>query len=508
MSNPTSNFGWVMPTSTDLVTDLPADFAVFGQGVDTTMADLKGGTSGQILSKASNTDMDFTWIANDQGDITAVNVTSPITGGGSAGAVTVGIQDASTSQKGSVQLSDSTSTTSSVLAATPTAVKSSYDLAAAAVPKSTATAKGSIFTATASATPAELAVGSNGSTLVADSSTSTGLRYTSNFAAGKNKIINGDFFVNQRGFTSESNGTNYVADRWKYAASTTGTASINVFTPGTAPVAGYEGKNYLRMVTSGQSGTTAQAQFATRVEDVRTFAGQTTTLSFWAKASSGTPYVAADWLQLFGTGGSSAVVGTGQKTAITTSWARYSFIFAIDSVAGKTISTSNDSSVQIEIWTSAGTDYNTRAASMGIQSTTIDIWGVQWEAGSVATAFQTATGTLQGELAACQRYYEKSYAQATAPATATFTGCIDKYIGVTVTGSGDQLYYRVTKRTAPTVTIYSASTGTSGKVWNNSAAVDVTITGGSNGESGYSFYWTQTSGGLNASYHYVASAEL
>lgn len=61
MANPTTNFGWVMPTSTDLVTDLPADFAVFGQAVDTSMMDLKGGTTGQILSKASNTDMDFTW---------------------------------------------------------------------------------------------------------------------------------------------------------------------------------------------------------------------------------------------------------------------------------------------------------------------------------------------------------------------------------------------------------------------------------------------------------------
>ena len=89
MSNPTSNFGWVMPTSTDLVTDLPADFAVFGQGVDTTMADLKGGTTGQILSKATNTDMDFTWIANDQGDITGVTATSPLTGGGTSGAITV-----------------------------------------------------------------------------------------------------------------------------------------------------------------------------------------------------------------------------------------------------------------------------------------------------------------------------------------------------------------------------------------------------------------------------------
>ena len=54
-----------MPTATDLVTDLPADFEVFGQAVDTSLADLKGGTTGQVLSKNSNTDMDFTWIAQD-----------------------------------------------------------------------------------------------------------------------------------------------------------------------------------------------------------------------------------------------------------------------------------------------------------------------------------------------------------------------------------------------------------------------------------------------------------
>jgi hypothetical protein len=62
MSNPTSNFGWQMPTATDLVTDLPADFEVFGQAVDTALMDLKSGTTGQVLSKNSNTDMDFVWI--------------------------------------------------------------------------------------------------------------------------------------------------------------------------------------------------------------------------------------------------------------------------------------------------------------------------------------------------------------------------------------------------------------------------------------------------------------
>ena len=78
-----------MPTATDLVTDLPADFEVFGQAVATSMADLLGGTSGQILAKNSNTDMDFVWIANDQGDITAVTAGTGISGGGTSGAVTI-----------------------------------------------------------------------------------------------------------------------------------------------------------------------------------------------------------------------------------------------------------------------------------------------------------------------------------------------------------------------------------------------------------------------------------
>ena len=173
MSNPTTPFNWQMPTSTDLVTDLPADFEVFGQAVATSMGDLLGGTTGQILSKATNTDMDFVWIANDQGDITGVTATTPLTGGGTSGAITVGIQDASTSQKGSVQLSDSTSTTSSILAATPTAVKASYDLAAAAIPKSTVTTAGDLIVATGASAVSRIGIGTNGQVLSSNGTTAT-----------------------------------------------------------------------------------------------------------------------------------------------------------------------------------------------------------------------------------------------------------------------------------------------------------------------------------------------
>jgi len=164
MTNPTSNFNWQMPTPTDLVTDLPADFEVFGQAVDTSMADLLGGTTGQILAKASNSNMDFAWITNDVGDITAVNVTSPITGGGSSGAVTIGINAATTSVVGAVQLSNSTSTTSSVLASTPTATKAAYDLANAAIAKSVVTTAGDIIYRNATV-PVRLGIGTAGQVL-------------------------------------------------------------------------------------------------------------------------------------------------------------------------------------------------------------------------------------------------------------------------------------------------------------------------------------------------------
>ena len=136
MTNPTSNFGWQMPTPTDLVTDLPADFEVFGQAVDTDFADLLGGTTGQILSKASATDLDFTWITNDVGDITAVTAGTGISGGGTSGAVTV---------------------TNSMATAID--------------------AKGDLIAGTAADTFDRLAIGTNTSILMADSTATTGIKW-------------------------------------------------------------------------------------------------------------------------------------------------------------------------------------------------------------------------------------------------------------------------------------------------------------------------------------------
>ena len=191
-----------------------------------------------------------------------------------------------------------------------------------------------------------------------------------------------------------------------------------------------------------------------RIEDVRTFANQTITVSFWAKADSGTPKISLEFSQLFGSGGSpSASVNTyaGQVT-VSTSWTRYSITAAVPSISGKTIGTTSPGAFTLAFYISAGSDFNARTGSLGIQTTTIDFWGVQAEAGSVATAFQTATGTLQGELAACQRYYYRTGGGTANRRYATGQA----YSGTQVIGF---IPFPVTMRTNPTALEQSGTAG-------------------------------------------------
>jgi hypothetical protein len=210
------------------------------------------------------------------------------------------------------------------------------------------------------------------------------------FTAGKNKIINGDFNIWQRGTSFSSINGIYTADRWMGATNKTVTVSQQTFTPGTAPVSGYEGTYFLRIA---QSASGSYCAIQTRLEDVRLFAGQTVTLSFWAKADA-TVANKAGIVQIFGTGGSANVDNYSSSFNITTSWARYTYTIALGSISGKTIGTNSYLNIQPILTEDA-------------LAHTIDIWGVQLEVGPVATPFQTATGTIQGELAACYRYFQK-----------------------------------------------------------------------------------------------------
>jgi hypothetical protein len=364
------------------------------------------------------------------------------------------------------------------------------------------TAKGDLFGY--STTQARVAVGNNGETLVADSSTSTGLRWQGDYAAGKNKIINGDFGVWQRGtsFSNPGNG-DYTTDRFKISYNGTGatrTVSQQTFTPGTAPVAGYEGQYFYRVAqTVAGTSQTFLTPVIQRIENVQTLAGQTATLSFWAKAGANIS-ISGGLVQNFGSGGSSSVNTSVGTHNLTTSWQRFTATVSIPSISGKTIGTS----AFLELYFDSG-------SPTAVQ--TLDFWGFQLEASNTATAFQTATGTIQGELAACMRYYEKTYDQGVNPATSTFTGI---YWGAGSAASATTSYlnvplrFAVTKRTAPSITFYDAvgnanqcTRSTLGVGDNNAQA----ITAGQIGMTGANAYSTGTSN-TTFMFHYVASAEL
>ena len=217
-----------------------------------------------------------------------------------------------------------------------------------------------------------------------------------------NAIINGAFEINQRGFTSTTTTATYGFDRFLLRTNDAlCTYSAQTFSPGESPSTNFEGRSYARLVTAGQTAANTLSVLRQVIEDVRTFAGRTVTMSFYAKAASGSPKINISLTQSFGSGGSAFVEKFATPATLTTSWARYSFTLTLDPLTGKTVTT--NTTLLASIFVSAGTDF--AAAGTGIQSNTFDIWGVQLEEGTVATPFRRNANSIQGELAACQRYY-------------------------------------------------------------------------------------------------------
>lgn len=211
-------------------------------------------------------------------------------------------------------------------------------------------------------------------------------------ALSPNYIINGamDFWQRGSNGSSATYGVYAGPDRFVYSSNGgTSTQAQQSFVPGSAPIAGYDASYFSRYtIASGVN----WSDIGQKIEDVRTLAGQTVTFSFYAKSSTSSS-LAPIFYQNFGSGGSSQAESPGQSITLTTSWVRYSQTFVLPSVAGKTIGANSFLGAYLRTGTTSGSVF--------------DVWGFQVELGSIATPFRRNANSLQGELDACQRYYQQ-----------------------------------------------------------------------------------------------------
>jgi hypothetical protein len=315
-----------------------------------------------------------------------------------------------------------------------------YITQATAVNPTIIDAKGDIITATAADTPARLAVGNNGETLVADSAASTGLRYQS--AYNGNSVINGAFDIAQRG-TSIAVGAAYpyTLDRWQAVRGGV-VAGMTV----SRQTSALTGTQYCARIQRDSGNTsTASMGLYNAFESSNTYplAGQAVTFSFYARAGANYSGGTLSGILTTGTGtdqnpitavytGATSPISVG--ATLTTSWQRFQ--------GTATLSSSATEMYVYFQWIPTGTaganDY-------------VEVSGVQVELGSIATTFKRAGGaTIQGELAACQRYFQ------------IFGGNdVFEYYGIganlnTVNANCVVQWY-VPMRTAPTATFTTAS---------------------------------------------------
>jgi len=306
------------------------------------------------------------------------------------------------------------------------------------------------------------------------------------FLAGKNKIINGDFAISQRGQSfSNPSFAAYTLDRWRNnnydVAPTTYSIAQVAFDYSASPasdklpISGYSGTYFFRSTITTVGSNTVYDTCTQRIEGIP-FSNQTVTVSFWAKSDS-TRTQKVTLAQNFGSGGSGdAAIFSLSSFTTTSSWQRFTFTGTVANVAGNTIGSNPFLYFSIRQASASGS--------------VLDVWGVQVEAGSVATPFTTASNTLQGELALCQRYLPAFNSTGTASA-------LGPGLFVASTDLRVSFNFPVTPRVAPTgVTVSSPShfTAYNGTLFSPSAisysysslgmgVLSFTVTGGTNGIS-------------------------
>jgi hypothetical protein len=179
----------------------------------------------------------------------------------------------------------------------------------------------------------------------------------------------------------------------------------------------------LQNVFTGNAAAGALNYVMQRIENVRRLSGKTVTVSFWANSSAALR-IGVNISQGPGTGGSPSgggwALATGVAFTTSTTFQRFTATIAIPSAVGMVFGTNGDNSTTLGFFYSSGATYNATAGNVGVQSGTINIWGVQLEIGSTATPLEKLDP--QQDLAKCQRFFSIgafNYQGAT-PATGNF----------------------------------------------------------------------------------------
>ncbi|MCI1139766.1 hypothetical protein MOQ14_14410 [Stenotrophomonas maltophilia] len=327
---------------------------------------------------------------------------------------------------------------------------------------------------------------------------------------GKNRLLNGDFRIAQRGVSFPFAATaRYGVDRWFLwgAGSQIGGNQQNA--DGTALPASMQDRprNAFQVSVNSVAGNSNFALLQQRLEDVRTLAGGKATFSGWMW-SDAAKTISVGMYQLFGTNGSATTKINSQKVSLPSQqWTYVALTFDVPSVAGKTIATA-DSTLWLNIWLDAGINSDGAADAGGIGQKSGIYWfsQLQLEAGPTATSFEIRPFAL--ELAACQRFYQKSYMHSDPPATFTNAGRMTCGNGGTTNNINRvSVQFRVTMRAPPSIIIYGAPSGTPGYV---SQADGSNITGiiEAIGDSSFNAGWNNNNGQWGGWWHWTADAEL